>query len=279
MGQSLRRTAGNAILYVVLAALSVVFVLPLVWLISTALKSDAQMGSWPPVWIPRPLVWENFSRALSAGYFLRYLQNTLFVTVLGTIGQVLTASMAAFGFARLRFPGRNVLFAIMLATMMLPGVVTLIPTYILFRRVGWLDSYKPLIVPAFLGGGAFSIFLLRQFFRTIPQELFDQAKIDGASDYRTYAQIMLPLCRPALATVALFGFRFRWNDLMGPLMYLNTTEKLTLTIGLQRFMSVEDARYQEMMGMALLMTLPLLVAFVLFQREFVQGVVMSGLKG
>jgi multiple sugar transport system permease protein len=279
VGQRVRRAAWHAVLYVVLLALSALFVLPLAWLVSTSLKSDVQMGAWPPIWIPRPLVWQNFSRALSAGYFWRYLQNTTLIAVLGTLGQVLTASMAAFGFARLRFPGRDFLFSIMLATMMLPGVVTLIPTFILFRRAGWIDTYLPLIVPAYLGGGAFSIFLLRQFFRTIPQELFDQAKIDGASDYRMYFQIMLPLCRPALATVAIFGFMFRWNDLMGPLMYINSGEKLTLTLGLQRFMSDTEVRYQEMMGMSLLMTLPLLVAFLLFQREFVQGVVMSGLKG
>lgn len=278
-GRRVWRVLWTALLYTVLSGLSIVFMLPLIWLISTALKSDVQMGAWPPVWIPSPLVWQNFQAALTTGYFWRYLQNTTLIAVLGTLGQLITASMAAFGFARLRFPGRSILFGAMLATMMLPGVVTLIPTFIMFRRLGWLDSYKPLIVPAYLGGGAFSIFLLRQFFRTIPQELFDQAKIDGASDFRMYAQIMLPLCRPALATIAIFGFMFRWNDLMGPLMYLNSPDKLTLSLGLQRFMSVEEVRYQEMMSMALLMTLPLLIAFILFQREFVQGVVMSGLKG
>jgi multiple sugar transport system permease protein len=163
--------------------------------------------------------------------------------------------------------------------MMLPGVVTLIPTFILFKELRWLDSFKPLIVPAYFGGGAFFIFLLRQFFRTLPPEIFEQATIDGASNYRIYAQIVLPLAKPALSTVAIFGFMNHWNELMAPLIYINSPEKFTLTLGLRRYIGLTDVRFQEMMAMALLMTLPVLLVFFFFQQYFIEGVVMSGLKG
>jgi multiple sugar transport system permease protein len=253
--------------------------MPLAWLLSTALKPDEQMAQWPPVWIPSPLVWSHFVDAWSSGNFGLYFVNTATITISATFGQVLTASMAAYGFTRLRFPGRNLLFSVLLATMMLPGVVTLIPTFILFKELRWLDSFKPLIVPAYFGGGAFFIFLLRQFFRTLPPEIFEQATIDGASNYRIYAQIVLPLAKPALATVAIFGFMSHWNDLMAPLIYINSPDKFTLTLGLRRYMGLTDVRFQEMMAMALLMTLPVLLVFFFFQQYFIEGVVMSGLKG
>ncbi|MCC6456954.1 MAG: carbohydrate ABC transporter permease [Caldilineaceae bacterium] len=274
-----RKTLSQVMTYLLLAALSVVFAMPMIWLISTSLKPDAQMAEWPPVWIPSPLQWDHFWLAWSSGNFGLYFINTATITITATLGQVLTASMAAYGFTRLRFPGRNVLFGVLLATMMLPGVVTLIPTFILFKELGWLDSFKPLIVPAYFGGGAFFIFLLRQFFRTLPPEIFEQATIDGASSYRIYAQIVLPLAKPALATVAIFGFMNHWNDLMAPLIYINSPDKFTLTLGLRRFMGLVDVRYQEMMAMALLMTLPVLLVFFFFQQYFIEGVVMSGLKG
>lgn len=266
-------------IYIVLLLLSAVFALPLLWLLSTALKPDEQMAQWPPVWIPSPLEWSHFSDAWSSGNFGLYFVNTSVITISATFGQILTASMAAYGFTRLRFPGRGVLFGVLLATMMLPGVVTLIPTFILFKELGWLDSFKPLIVPAYFGGGAFFIFLLRQFFRTLPPEIFEQATIDGASNYRIYAQIVLPLAKPALSTVAIFGFMNHWNELMAPLIYINSPEKFTLTLGLRRYMGLTDVRFQEMMAMALLMTLPVLLVFFFFQQYFIEGVVMSGLKG
>ena len=274
-----RKMLSKGLIYLLLIALAVVFSMPLLWLLSTSLKPDAQMAAWPPVWIPSPLVWDHFWQAWSAGNFGLYFVNTATITVTATLGQVLTASMAAFGFSRLRFPGRTPLFAILLATMMLPSVVTLIPTFILFKELRWLDSFKPLIVPAYFGGGAFYIFLLRQFFRTLPPEIFEQATIDGASSYRIFAQIVLPLSKPALATVAIFGFMSHWNDLMAPLIYINSPEKFTLTLGLRRFMLLTDVHYQEMMAMALLMTLPVLLVFFFFQQYFIEGVVMSGLKG
>lgn len=276
---SARRITWLVLLYSLLIGLAVVFTTPLIWLLSTALKDDAQMAVWPPVWIPNPLRWENFWLAWTSGNFGLYFLNTTVITISATLGQLLTASMAAFGFARLRFPGRELLFSILLATLMLPYVVTLVPTFILFKNLGWLDSFRPLIVPAYFGGGAFFIFLLRQFFRTLPPEIFEQATIDGASNYRIYAQILLPISKPALSTVAIFGFMAHWNDFLAPLIYINSPEKFTLTLGLRRFMSLTDVRFQEMMAMALLMTLPVIVVFFFFQQYFIQGVVMSGLKG
>jgi ABC-type glycerol-3-phosphate transport system permease component len=276
---NIRRVVWLVIIYSLLVVLAVVFATPLIWLVSTSLKDDTQMAAWPPVWIPNPLRWENFWTAWTAGNFGLYFLNSTFITISATIGQLLTASMAAFGFARLRFPGREFLFSILLATLMLPYVVTLVPTFVLFKNLGWLDSFKPLIVPAYFGGGAFFIFLLRQFFRTLPPEIFEQATIDGASNYRIYAQILLPLSKPALSTVAIFGFMAHWNDFLAPLIYINSPEKFTLTLGLRRFMSLTDVRFQEMMAMALLMTLPVIIVFFFFQQYFIQGVVMSGLKG
>jgi multiple sugar transport system permease protein len=187
--------------------------------------------------------------------------------------------MVAFGFARLRAPGRDQLFAILLATMMLPGVVTLIPTFVLMKMLGWLDSNKPLIIPAYFGGGAFYIFLLRQFFTTIPKELFESGYIDGATNYRLYWQVMLPLSKPALSTVAIFAFMGHWNDFMGPLLYLRSPLKFTLSLGLAKYRTNTETRVQELMAMSLLMTLPVLIVFFFFQQYFIQGVVMSGIKG
>ncbi len=274
-----RKIIWQVAIYSLLVIMALVFATPLIWLISTSLKDDSQMAVWPPVWIPVPLRWDNFWTAWTAGDFGLYFLNTSIITILATIGQLLTASMAAFGFARLRFPGREFFFGILLATLMLPSVVTLIPTFVLFKNLGWLDTFKPLIIPAYFGGGAFFIFLLRQFFRTLPPEIFEQATIDGASNYRIYLQILLPLAKPALSTVAIFGFMQHWNDFLEPLIYINSPEKFTLTLGLRRFMTLTDVRFQEMMAMALLMTLPVILVFFFFQQYFIQGVVMSGLKG
>ena len=261
-----------------LVVLAVIFVTPLLWLASTALKSDKQLGAWPPVWIPSPLRWVNFVTAWSSGRFGLYTRNTLVITCLATFGQLLTSSMAAFGFSRLRAPGRDALFSILIATMMLPYVVTLIPTYVLMKELGWLNSFKPLIVPAYFGGSAFFIFMLRQFFKTIPVELLESAWIDGASNVRVYWQLMLPLCKPALSTVAIFSFMGNWNDFLGPLIYLNSPDKFTLSLGLRMFSTLQGTRVQELMAMSLLMTLPIIVVFFFFQQYFIQGVVMTGIK-
>ncbi len=279
-GQARRRKryVRNVLLYAMLVPLSVVFLAPLVWLISTSLKSDIQLGVWPPIWIPRPPVWSNYTKAWEAAPFGVYLKNTLIITVLALLGQLVSSSAVAYAFARMRFPGRDTLFILVLATMMLPGIVTLIPTYILFQRIGWLDSFKPLIVPAFFGA-PFYIFLLRQFFKTIPMELSEAAKIDGASNLRIFLQLILPLSRPAMATVVIFSFMGHWNDFMGPLIYINSQEKFTLTLGLRAFVGLNNTQFQYLMAMSFLMTLPIIVVFFISQQYFVRGVVMSGLKG
>ncbi len=276
-----RKIAYQLFVYALLIPVAVILATPLLWLVSTALKTDSQVATWPPVWIPNPIQWSNFEQVFTRGHFGLYLKNTLTIALLATIGSVTTSSLTAFGFSRMRFPGRDFLFAVLLATMMLPGVVTLIPTFILFRRLNWLNSYKPLIVPAYFGGGAFFIFLLRQSFLAVPHELFEQAKIDGASSFRQYWQIMLPLSKPVLSTVTIFSLMGHWNDFMGPLIYINDQEKFTLSLGLRSFISASGAgvRYQEQMAFALLMTLPLLIAFFSFQQYFIKGVIMTGLKG
>lgn len=278
--RAVRKIAYHVLAYALLVPLAVVFTAPLVWLVSSALKPDAQLAVWPPVWIPNPPDWINFSQAFTEGNFGLYLKNTLLIAVLATIGATVTSSMAAFGFSRLRFPGRDFLFGVLLATMMLPGVVTLIPTFILFHRLHWLNSYRPLIIPAYFGGGAFSIFLLRQSFTAIPHELFEQARIDGASNYRQYWQIMLPLSKPVLATVTIFSLMGHWNDFMGPLIYVNDPEKFTLSLGLRQYLNVAGGvQFQDQMAFALLMTLPLIIAFFSFQQYFIKGVIMTGIKG
>ena len=279
--KSVRKMLGKATIYVVLVVLALIFTTPLIWMVSTSLKTDPELAAWPPIWIPAVPQWQNYVDAWGMGQFGVFVQNTVGYAVLGTLGQILSASMVAFGFARLRFPGREKLFGLVLATMMLPGVVTLIPSFVLFRILKWLDSYKPLIVPAFFGGGAFFIFLLRQFFLTIPGELFEAAKIDGASNYRIFGQIMLPLSKPALSTVAIYGFMSRWNDFMGPLIYLRTESKFPVSLGIRRFVGgygMGQTAFQEMMAMSFLMTLPVIVVFFSFQQYFVQGIVMTGIK-
>ncbi|MCB0131681.1 MAG: carbohydrate ABC transporter permease, partial [Caldilineaceae bacterium] len=199
------------------------------------LKTGAQTFLMPPKWIPEPLVWQNYPDAFSAVPFQKYFWNTLRIVLGATLGTLLTGSMAAFAFARLRFPGRNVLFGLVLSTIMLPGIVTLIPTFIVFRYLHWINTFLPLTVPFWLGGGAFNIFLFRQFFMTIPYELDEAARIDGASNLRIYWNIIMPLSKPVLATIAIFSFIHHWNDFFLPLIYLQDANKWTMAIGLQGF--------------------------------------------
>jgi multiple sugar transport system permease protein len=274
-----RTWLGPAATYAMLVPLAIIFTTPLVWLVSTSLKPDAQMSAWPPIWIPRPLEWQHYARAWQANPFGRYLLNSAAYATTATVGSMVSASMVAFGFARLRFPGKDFLFGLVLATMMLPAIVTLIPSFVLFKTIGWLDSYKPLVVPAWFGGGAFFVFLLRQFFLTIPNDLFDAAKIDGASDWRCYWQVMMPLSKPALSTVAIYAFMSRWNDFMGPLLYIRSTSKYPMTIGLRTFIGYAATEFQQLMAMSFLFALPIIIVFFAFQQYFVQGVVMTGIKG
>jgi ABC-type glycerol-3-phosphate transport system permease component len=232
--------------------------------------------------IPNPFRPANYVDALTYKPFDVYLRNTVFLVLMNELAIILASSFCAYGFARIRFAGRDFWFALVLVTMMVPYVVLMVPQFVIFSRLHWIDTFLPLTVPYFFGGGAFNIFLLRQFFRTIPEELADAARIDGCNEFTIYARIMMPLAKPALITVAIFTFFGTWNDFLGPLLYLNSPERFTLAIGLATFRSalaVGRSRWDLLMAFATAMTLPVVVVFFLLQRYFVQGVVLSGLKG
>ncbi|MBI2942160.1 MAG: carbohydrate ABC transporter permease [Chloroflexi bacterium] len=252
---------------------------PLYWLIASSLKERGQVFVVPPIWIPDPIVWENYPRAFSVLPFGMFLRNSLTIVVLNLIGVLLTSSMAAFGFSRMRFPLRNLWFALIISTMMLPGVVTLIPTFIVFKSLNWVNTFLPLIVPTFFGGGAFNIFLFRQFFLTIPYEMDEAARIDGASSFRVYWQIILPLSGPVLASVGIFNVVWNWNDFLHPLIYLHGEERLTVAVGLRLFQGMYWQDWSLMMAASTVMLLPMLVLFFVAQRYFVQGVTVTGFGG
>ena len=273
------RQLGRCFVWLVLCAGAVVMMLPFLWLISTSLKETWQVFRYPPQWIPNPVRWSNYPEALTTLPFGLYVKNTLVITVLNMVGILLSSSLCAYGFARLRFPGRDLIFMVLLSTLMLPYAVTMIPSYIIFKYLGWIDTYYPLIVPNWFGGGIFNIFLLRQFFRTIPVELSEAARIDGASEFRIYWQIILPLARPALTVVAIFTFLNNWNDFIGPLIYLSSPEKYTVALGLATFKGLYATQWQYLMAASTVMILPVIALFFLAQRYFVQGIVLTGLKG
>jgi len=274
-----RRIIASFSNHMVLSIVGVLFIVPFFWLIITSLKPLDQVFTDPPKWIPEPILWQNYVEALtsSAFPFLRLLRNTLFYSMVSTLGVVLSCSLIAYGFARLDFWGRDVLFGITLSTMMLPGIVTLIPTYILFRWLGWVGTYAPLIVPMFFGS-AFNIFLLRQFFMTIPWELTDAARVDGASELRIFWQVMLPLIKPAVLVVAVFHFMYTWNDFMGPLIYLDDAAEYPLVLGLYAFQTQHGVKWNLMMAASLSVTFPILVLFFVAQRYFIEGITLTGLK-
>ncbi len=265
--------------YLVLIGLSCVFLIPFFWMLSTSLTEASKIIVKDRSWIPNPIVWKNYADALTVLPFHLFLKNTLIITFACIVGQVLSASLVAFGFSRMRFPGRDALFILVLSTMMLPAQVTQIPTFILFTHLQWIDTLKPLIVPAFFGGGAFFIFLLRQFFLTLPKELEDAAKMDGCSPLGIYWNVAIPLSKPALATVAVFSFMAHWNDFMGPLIYIQSMENKTLALGLASFKSLHGTEYHLMMAASIAVLMPVLIIFFSMQKYFVKGIVMSGIKG
>ncbi|MFH1851763.1 MAG: carbohydrate ABC transporter permease [Candidatus Neomarinimicrobiota bacterium] len=265
--------------YLALTILATVFILPFLWMISTSLKGYENIFSLPLKWIPDTIHWENYLNVFKAMPFMVYLKNSVFVTGLAIFGTVLSASLVAYAFAVLRWPGRDTLFIVVIATMMLPMQVTMIPLFVLFKEFGWLNTFKPLIVPAFFGGGAFNIFLLRQFFLSIPKDLFDAARIDGCSEFRIYWNIVLPLAKPALATVAVLSFMLYWNDFLGPLIYLSDQLRGTLALGVVMFVGQHKSEWALLMVATILMMLPIIIIFFLFQRYFIRGFMMSGIKG
>jgi multiple sugar transport system permease protein len=264
--------------HIPLAAIGVFFFLPLLWMVSTSLKADRQIFAFPPIWIPDPVIWRNYPDVFDFAPFLRYFRNTVIIVVLSIIGTLLSCSLVAYGFARLKAPGRGVLFIVMLSTMMIPFMVWMIPLYILFTRIGWIDSFLPLVVPTFFAN-PFYVFLLRQFFMTVPFDLEDAARIDGCSYLGTYWRIILPLAKPALAAVTIFTFMAHWNDFLGPLIFLQSPELFTLSLGLQVFQTTYSAQWGLLMAASTMIVLPVIVLFFFVQREFIQGVTLTGLKG
>ncbi|MFO7167506.1 MAG: carbohydrate ABC transporter permease [Chloroflexota bacterium] len=275
--RSLRRIR-RIIAYAVLIALSVVFAIPFLWLISTSLKPPEQLFRLPPEWIPNPVTWSNYPRAMTQIPFALYLKNTLYIALFNVVASVVSCSLVAYGFARIPWPGRNFMFLVLVSTLMIPFPVTLIPTFLIFRDLGWINTPHPLTVPA-LTGNAFFIFLLRQFYLTIPEELSSAARIDGASELQIYLRIILPLARPALAVVALFTFMANWNDFLGPLIYLSDREQYTLAIGLYGFLSRVRTDWGPLMAAATTMVAPIVALFFLTQRTFIQGITLTGIKG
>ncbi len=258
---------------------AILMILPFLWMLSSSLKIQSQVWVFPPVWIPRPLQWSNYGNALRSLPFHTYTFNTLRITVPVLLGTLLTASMCGYGFSRLRFPGRDTLFMVFLSVLMLPAIVTMIPVFVMFTHLGWVNTLKPLIIPPLLGGGPFNVFLFRQFFRTIPEELSDAARMDGCGEWRIYMRIILPLSRPVLATVAIFTFLANWNDFIGPLLYLQSDSKKTIALGLATFLGLYSTHWELLMAAATAVTIPALILFVFAQKYFVEGVVLTGLQG
>jgi ABC-type glycerol-3-phosphate transport system permease component len=261
--------------YLVLSIGALIVLAPLLWMVSSSLKNDAQIDAYPPVWLPQPIVWQNYVDAWTKLPTGRFYLNSFVIAGFSIVGNVLSCSLAAYAFARLRFPGRTLFFSCALATMMLPGQVTLIPTYILFSRLGWLNTLLPLIAPRFFATSAFSIFLLRQFFLTVPRDVDEAALLDGAGFLTIYRRIVLPLARPAIGVVVVLTFAGTWNAFTEPLIYLNDLESFTVALGLRAFMSVRFIDQQSIMAMSFLATLPMLFTFFVAQHAFLRGITLG----
>ncbi|PPA70448.1 carbohydrate ABC transporter permease [Jeotgalibacillus proteolyticus] len=263
--------------HIVLIVASFFFLIPFLWMVSTSLKPLTQVFTFPPEWIPRPFMWSNYTDAMEYIPFFTYLRNTIVITVLSTLGAVISCPLVAYSFAKLRWPGRNILFIITIGVMMIPGQVTMIPLFLLFEKFGMVGTPYPLIIPAFFGV-PFYIFLLRQFFMGLPDSLREAARIDGAGEFRIYWQIMLPLAKPAVLAVGLFQFMASWTDFIGPLLYLTDSLQYTLSLGLQQFQSQRGSEWGLMMAVSTMMTLPIIVLFFLLQKTFIRGITFSGIK-
>ena len=266
--------------YATVGILSVVFLFPFIWLLMSAVKPDALLKQFPPVWVFTPTLQHlrDLFAADSAFQFMRFLCNTLYVCVFTVFGNVMASSMVAYGFARLRWPGRNILFYAMLATMMVPAQTMMIPVFLLFRKLGWIDTFLPLTIPS-LFGSAFFIFMLRQFFMSVPRDLLDAARVDGHGEIAIWWRVVMPLSVPALAVVGLFSFLGAWNDFISPLIYLLDETRYTLSLGLAMFQGQYEAQYGKLMAASALMTCPIVVIFFFAQRQFIEGIKMTGIKG
>ncbi|MCX6047865.1 MAG: carbohydrate ABC transporter permease [Chloroflexi bacterium] len=264
--------------YAIILAGAALTLIPFVWMLSTSLKTRDQLYVYPPEWLPKPFDFESYRVLFDPLPFDTFFVNSAFIAVLSTLGTLLACSLAAYAFARLRFPGSNVIFGLLLATMMIPGQVLLLPLFILYKNINWLNTLYPLWVPAFFGS-AFGTFLLRQFFLTLPSELTDAAKIDGCSHFGIYWRIILPLAGPGLATLGIFTFMGSWNSFLVPLIVISDTALRTVPLGLAALQDSGEVRLNAVMAASTLSVLPILLVFFFAQKYFVQGVVLTGIKG
>jgi len=278
MPRQLRRRIAHSALHAALIVLGFTFLVPLLWVISTSLKTAGQVFIVPVQWIPTTPMWSNYKEIFEILPLAAFIRNSIIVTVLGTLGSVLSSVLVGYSLARLRWPGRDAVFALLVATMMLPGVVTLIPTFILYKYLGWLDTFLPLFVPSWFGG-AFYIFLMRQFMIGLPFEVEEAGRIDGAGSFRILWQLIAPLCGPAIATVAIFSFLNHYNDFLGPLIYLSTNSKFTLPLGIYWYQGRYGNQWHLVMAASTVAIAPVIVLFFAAQNYFIQGIQLSGLAG
>lgn len=272
---SVNRQTKKILSYVLMTVIGIILIIPLLWMVFTSLKPMEEIVRYPPTFFPEKIVWENYLDTIAAFPFWRYARNTLFITVLVVIGNVLSNSFIAYGFAKLDFPGKKLMFALVLSTMMIPGFVTMIPQYVLFSKISWVGTYLPLIVPSFFGN-AFNIFLMRRFYLSINNELIEAAEIDGANHLYIWSHLMLPLTKPALITIAINSFNAAWNDFLGPLLYIQDQEKYTLQIGLQVFQNQATTQWNYLMAGATLVLIPTILLFFFAQRYFIEGMDLTG---
>ncbi|MGE5597920.1 MAG: carbohydrate ABC transporter permease [Bacteroidota bacterium] len=272
-----REFIGRTIVFLLLTIGAGVMLFPVAFMVSTSLKANTQLMVQPIVWIPKPIMWENYVKAWTSVPFTRYTVNTAIYAAVVATATVFVNAFAAHGFARFNFPGRNLLFGVLLGTMFIPGMVTMIPQYIMYSKLRWVGTYLPLVVPSFFAS-SFFVFMLRQFILTIPNELLEAARVDGARETYIWARIILPLCKPALATVAIMSFDGAWNDYLGPVLYLNNDQLYTLQVGLAMFRTSYDQQWQYIMAASFVVLLPVLAIFFVFQRYFLEGYTIGSLR-
>jgi len=271
---------GHTIVYIFMTGMGFIFLIPLFWMISTSLKTFQQTWAWPPIWIPKPIVWRNYVELFEVAPFALFIRNTLILVFWDIIGSTLSDAMVGYGFARIRFWGRDFMFIVLLATLMIPGEVTMIPRFLLFKYIGWYNTYLPLVVPQFFGG-AFHIFLIRQYMRTIPLDLDDAARIDGANRFQIWYRIILPLCIPPLTIVVVHSFMASWNAFMGPLIYLNDPKKYPLAVALNMLRAVAQGQtnWNLLMAGSLISVIPCIIIYYFAQNKLIGGIASVGLKG
>jgi multiple sugar transport system permease protein len=274
-----KKRLSRFIVYFVLIIGSVLMILPFIWLIRSSVMSDGQIFDFPPKWIPHPFMWSNYVNSLTQAPFFTYFKNTMIIEIGVVPGVLLTAGFSAYSFARLDWRGKRIIFALIISTLMLPYAVTLIPTFIMWKSINAINTFWPLIVPAWFGGGAFNVFLLRQFFLSIPRELDEAAYMDGANPWQVFWKIIVPLSKPAFIAVGIFTFIGVWNDFLSPIIYLNDDSKFTLALGLAQFLGQYQQQWGYLMAASTAVLLPIVILFFVLQKYFIEGIALTGTKG